>query len=132
MMGPGACAMREADLMKHVQGARRPISLRQLFQAEQDIIQNAQMREQSSILKYQTDAPTVRAFGKTMASDASTKEKNLSGIHGLEPRDRPQKRTLPATGRPQETGNLARPHAEVDISDSGSALIKLRQAPDLD
>jgi len=46
----------------------------------------------------------------------------------LEPRDRPQKRGLAATGRAQETHELARLHVERDVVQRGEAPESLAQA----
>ena len=97
-----------------------------------DVLPDGQVREQRTVLRDVSDAPTMRCHSTFRAGNLSSCEGDRSCVGCLEPGNEPQQRGLTATRRSDDGGRGARLQSEVDVVQHRVCVERLGESLDLE
>ena len=96
----------------------------EVFQREQDVLQNGQVRVEGIVLEHHAHAAQ---FGRK-GGDVLLPEKDAAGSRGFQPADHVERGGFAAARRPQQPDELAVRHLEAEVFDSGGHALGLAPA----
>jgi hypothetical protein len=130
LRGLAPLVSRELHELERLSDALADLGLRPLrpLQAEGDVVEDVQVREEGVVLEDGVHVAVVRR----RVRDVGAVQENLTGGRLLEAGDHAQGRGLPAPGRPEQREELAARHVQVDAVDSGHLGELLRQLAQFD
>ena len=98
--------MGKADTIERGERLTLGLAPRQRFQAEGDIVEDGEMREQREVLKHQTDAALLRRHEAVRSGDLLAVDEDAAGDRPLDAGGDPEQGGLAAAGGSDQADDL--------------------------
>ena len=127
LMGSATFEHGEAHQGQGFAGAGEPLRAGQVGQAERDVLQHAQVREQRVVLKHQPHAPLLRG----QAAHVASCDQDRTGVGRVQASDQAEGRGFAAPAGPEEREQFAPVQVEIQaVHDRGEGRLEAPgQAP---
>ena len=116
----------EAHALQRGEGLGLGFAARQRFQAEGDIVENGEMREQREVLEHQADAALLRRHEAVGSRDFLAVDQHAPRRRALDAGGDPEQGRLAAARGPQQAEDLRRRDVEADLVEREDVAIAAR------
>ncbi len=110
-----AGVVAEADALERGEGLGLGLAARQRFQAEGDIVEDGEMREQREVLEHQADAALLRRHEAVGPATSWPSISTRPEDRALDAGGDPEQGRLAAARRPEQAEDLRRRDVEADM-----------------
>ena len=123
LMRPGPVHARQPDHLEPEADAPLAFGRGEAMQAEADVVADTQVREQGVVLEHHADAALFRRYRVADPAHAASSQQDLPRQQRFEASDAAQRGGLATTRWPEQAGDAAAFHAQVEAGHHRPALI---------